>query len=69
MTEITSVQFRTLANVQAAASASARAHQFLIDRVAEARVAGATWEQLGEALGVSKQVAHYRFAHLMPRDG
>ena len=29
--------------------------------VAEVKSDGATWEQIGEALGVSKQAAHHRF--------
>jgi len=30
--------------------------------VAEARAAGASWQQIGEALGMTKQSAHKRFA-------
>jgi hypothetical protein len=32
--------------------------------VVEARRQGATWEQIGEALGTQKQNAHRRFGHL-----
>ena len=34
----------------------------LLSLVGEARASGMTWEQLGQALGVSKQAAHQRFA-------
>jgi hypothetical protein len=32
--------------------------------VAEARKQGATWDQIGDALGTQKQNAHRRFGHL-----
>ena len=35
--------------------------QQLIDVVAEARASGATWSQIGDALGVSHQAAMKRF--------
>lgn len=37
------------------------AAQVLSDLVDEARAAGVTWHELGEALGVSRQAAHERF--------
>ena len=35
----------------------------------QARLDGATWEQVGDALGIPKQTAHRRFAHLDPGHG
>lgn len=40
----------------------------LDDAVAEARTAGATWAQIGDATGMSRQSAHERWGHL-PRTG
>lgn len=37
--------------------------------VAEAREQGATWAQVGHALGVSAQAAHKRFSIATPRSG
>ncbi|MBB4071424.1 DUF3887 domain-containing protein [Canibacter oris] len=34
----------------------------------QAREAGATWQQIGAAMGISKQAAAQRFARLKPRD-
>jgi predicted GNAT superfamily acetyltransferase len=33
--------------------------------VAQARRQGATWEDVGAALGITRQAAHYRYAHLL----
>lgn len=35
------------------------------DMLRAARDLGATWEQLGEAMGMSRQTAHKRFAHVL----
>ena len=37
-----------------------------VRRVAEAREAGASWAQIGQALGVSKQAARARFLRAQP---
>jgi hypothetical protein len=34
--------------------------------VTRARLAGATWEQIGTALGVSRQAAHHRYSPYLP---
>jgi hypothetical protein len=33
--------------------------------VAQARRQGATWGDVGAALGITRQAAHYRYAHLL----
>lgn len=35
----------------------------------QARLDGATWEQVGDALGIPKQTAHRRFAHVDGGEG
>lgn len=37
--------------------------------VVEARRAGATWREVGEVLGVSRQAAYDRFGHRRPATG
>jgi len=44
------------------------AHARLDQAVAEARASGATWSQIGDATGMSRQSAHERWGHL-PRAG
>jgi hypothetical protein len=42
--------------------AAIRCAEEALDRVvSRARARGATWEEIGRALGVSKQAAHHRF--------
>lgn len=50
-----------------AAAALAAADAKLRDRVAEARANGVTWDEIGDALGVSRQAAHRKFSD--PKDG
>ncbi|MGM0384787.1 MAG: hypothetical protein ACQERF_02230 [Actinomycetota bacterium] len=49
------------------------AHTRLEAAVRAARAAGATWAQIGEATGVTRQAAHERWGHMpragCPRDG
>jgi hypothetical protein len=49
-----------------AAAAVRRSEARLDEAVAEARQAGATWTQIGMAVGISRQAAHERWGH-MPR--
>lgn len=50
-------------------SAGVRAAQLrLEDAVLAARAAGASWAQIGDAAGVSRQAAHERWGH-QPRGG
>ena len=37
---------------------------YLIELVRHARAAGASWESIGGALGVSAQAAHHRYRHV-----
>lgn len=46
---------RSLKDVERDAGAAVR------EAVEEARKAGATWEQVGEALGITRQAAHERY--------
>src|SRR4051794_14237985 len=41
--------------------------QYEEECVYEARRAGATWEEVGEALGTARQNAHRKYGHLDPR--
>lgn len=50
-----------LENVLQAAQVLDRATQDLEEKVAAARAAGATWEQIGEQLGLTKQGAQQRY--------
>jgi hypothetical protein len=50
-----------LTDVSTAAVAYIEAEEELWTRVAEARAHGLTWEDIGRALGTSKQAAHERF--------
>lgn len=49
------------------------AHTRLEAAVRAARAAGATWAQIGQATGVSRQAAHEKWGHIpragCPRDG
>lgn len=48
-------------------------HRLLDEAVAAARAAGATWEHIGEAAGMTRQSAHERWGYLVatgcPRPG
>lgn len=50
--------------IKEARAAIEAATQDLITEVWLARSHGAAWTVIGEALGISKQAAHKRFAHL-----
>jgi hypothetical protein len=50
-----------LRQVQEAGEAETNATSVLRSRVAAARAAGATWRQIGEHLGVTRQAAAKRF--------
>jgi hypothetical protein len=54
--------YRALDRIVAAAKAQTDAGAELDAAVADARAAGATWEQIGKALGMSRQSAHERWA-------
>lgn len=63
------VDVQTAVDAVAEASLSVReAHARLERSVAEARAAGATWSQIGDAAGMSRQSAHERWGHF-PRAG
>jgi hypothetical protein len=55
-------QTRALDRIVAAAEAYAGAGYRLDNAVAEARAAGATWEQIGRAAGITRQSAWQRWA-------
>lgn len=57
-----------LAAVLGAATEVRSATQRLEDAVLAARAAGASWAQIGEASGMSRQAAHERWGH-QPRAG
>ncbi len=52
-----------LAHLSDLASASAELEARLASTVEEARLVEATWEQIGQALGVTRQSAWQRFAN------
>lgn len=53
---------RTLAqSLEDAAEMRAGAEQLLVYRVAHARHAGMSWQQIGDGLGISKQAAQQRY--------
>ena len=52
---------QALADLHGAAMAAKRADEELREAVADAREAGATWREIGDLLGVSKQWAWERF--------
>lgn len=52
----------TLAEVSAASDRVEKARRALIGAVARAREAGASYADIGEALGISRQAAWERFA-------
>lgn len=52
----------TLDRLSGAARAAAAAERSLDDAVAAARLAGHSWEQVGRAVGVTRQAAHARWA-------
>ena len=52
----------TLTRVAALALEITEADDELVTAVAAARSAGCTWEQIGGAMGISKQAAHSRYA-------
>jgi hypothetical protein len=54
--------YSELADVRAAAAESKRARAQLDEKVAVARAAGASWEDIGESAGLSKQSAHQRWS-------
>lgn len=37
----------------------------VIRLVAQARDRGATWEDIGQALGITRQAAHYRYSRIL----
>ncbi len=53
-----------LALIPEASEALNRAYDVLNDLVRAARGAGATWQAIGDAVGCSRQVAHYRWHRL-----
>lgn len=53
---------RRLAHVTYAAAAVAETTHSLREAVSQARSAGATWAQIAEILGISRQAASDRFA-------
>ena len=59
---------RAVAAVARAAAAIADAQERLEASVRAARAHGATWAQIGQATGVSRQAAHERWGHI-PRPG
>lgn len=54
-----------LAGLRSAAELGERLDWAMLSLVGEARCQGASWSQVGAALGVSKQAAHARFADLV----
>jgi hypothetical protein len=54
-----------LAGLGATAELVERLQWAMLSLVGEARSAGASWAEIGEALGVSRQAAHARFAALV----
>jgi hypothetical protein len=42
------------------------AEKLVSDRVVRARLKGASWEELGAALGMTKQGAHKRYSSKLP---
>lgn len=49
-----------MANVHAESAIEVRAEAIRV-----ARALGCSWEQLGDALGMSRQTAHKRFVHVL----
>lgn len=56
-----------LSGLEALADLSERLQWAMLALTGEARAAGATWTQVGDALGVSKQAAQQRFAPYLRR--
>jgi hypothetical protein len=54
--------YRALSTVATAAARASDAGEQLDAAVAAARGAGATWEQIGRAVGITRQTAHARWA-------
>lgn len=52
--------------LQAAEAYYSAAWQSLVDAVAAAKAAGATWADIGEVFGITKQSAWERFAARLP---
>jgi hypothetical protein len=52
-----------VADVRAAAREYAKAGERLTASVAAAKVAGATWAEIGAAVGITRQAAHERWIH------
>jgi hypothetical protein len=48
--------------IDEAATAVERAERLLFEAVDEARRAGATWQEIGDLFGVSRQAAHERWS-------
>jgi DNA-directed RNA polymerase specialized sigma24 family protein len=44
----------------------AAAEQRLVDAIAAARLAGHSWAEIAQRLGVTRQAAHERYARLVP---
>lgn len=51
-----------LGSLEALAGAERRVRVDLVDAVAGARAAGVSWQQIADALGVTRQSAHRRFS-------
>lgn len=56
-----------LAELMAAAAELARTEDRVVQALHDARAAGASWAQVGDALGISRQAAQQRFAGTRPR--
>lgn len=61
MEEARNRRFEALVNVGAASLAATEADAALRESVVQARDAGATWREVGDALGVTKQTAWEKF--------
>lgn len=57
---------RALQRVQSCAIATAEAEERQRSAVAQARAAGATWEEVGRFLGVTRQAAARRYGERTP---
>lgn len=55
---------RALQDIRAAKDAITTGERWLTNAVRLARTAGHTWDQIGQAAGVSRQSAHERWSHL-----